>query len=36
MYYTRLQVICDSEYSEILMAEIAETALTLSWKQKKV
>lgn len=25
MYYTRLQVICDSEYSEILMAEIAET-----------
>jgi ribosomal protein L11 methyltransferase len=24
MYYTRLQVICDSEFSEILMAEIAE------------
>jgi len=24
MYYTRLQVVCDSEFSEILMAEIAE------------
>lgn len=24
MYHTRLQVICDSEYAEILMAEIAE------------
>src|SRR5688572_10566569 len=23
MYYTRLQVICDSDFSEILMAEIA-------------
>src|SRR5258706_10775570 len=25
MYYTRLQIICDPEFSEILMAEIAET-----------
>lgn len=25
MYHTRLQVICDPEYAEILMAEIAET-----------
>src|SRR5271154_609455 len=24
MYYTRLQVVCDLEFSEILMAEIAE------------
>jgi ribosomal protein L11 methyltransferase len=25
MYYTRLQVICDSSFTEILMAEVAET-----------
>ena len=24
MYYTRLQVICNSDFAEILMAEIAE------------
>jgi ribosomal protein L11 methyltransferase len=24
MYYTRLQVVCDPEFSEILMAEIGE------------
>ena len=24
MYYTKLQVVCDPEFSEILMAEIAE------------
>lgn len=35
MYYTRLQVICDSEYSEILMAEIAETGFDTFLENEK-
>ncbi len=35
MYYTRLQVICDSEYSEILMAEIAETGFDTFMENEK-
>lgn len=35
MYYTRLQVICDSEYSEILMAEIAETGFDTFMETEK-
>lgn len=35
MYYTRLQVICDSEYAEILMAEIAETGFDTFMENEK-
>ena len=35
MYYTRLQVICDSEFSEILMAEIAETGFDTFMENEK-
>jgi ribosomal protein L11 methyltransferase len=35
MYYTRLQVICDSAYSEILMAEIAETGFDTFMENEK-
>jgi ribosomal protein L11 methyltransferase len=35
MYYTRLQVICDSEYSEILMAEIAEVGFDTFLENEK-
>lgn len=35
MYYTRLQVICDSEYSEILMAEIAEAGFDTFMENEK-
>jgi ribosomal protein L11 methyltransferase len=35
MYYTRLQVICNSEYSEILMAEIAEAGFDTFMENEK-
>lgn len=35
MYYTRLQVICDPEFSEILMAEIAETGFDTFMENEK-
>lgn len=35
MFYTRLQVICDSEYSEILMAEIAEVGFDTFMENEK-
>jgi ribosomal protein L11 methyltransferase len=35
MFYTRLQVICDSEYSEILMAEIAEAGFDTFMENEK-
>jgi len=35
MYYTRLQVICDSEYAEILMAEIAEAGFDTFMENEK-
>lgn len=35
MYYTRLQVICDTEFSEILMAEIAETGFDTFMETEK-
>jgi ribosomal protein L11 methyltransferase len=35
MYYTRLLVICDTEYSEILMAEIAETGFDTFMENEK-
>jgi ribosomal protein L11 methyltransferase len=35
MYYTRLQVICDPEFSEILMAEIAEVGFDTFMETEK-
>jgi ribosomal protein L11 methyltransferase len=35
MYYSRLQVICDPEYSEILMAEIAEAGFDTFMENEK-
>lgn len=35
MYYTRLQIICDPEFSEILMAEIAETGFDTFMETEK-
>jgi ribosomal protein L11 methyltransferase len=35
MYYTRLQVICDSEFAEILMAEIAEAGFDTFMENEK-
>jgi ribosomal protein L11 methyltransferase len=35
MYYSRLQIICDPEYSEILMAEIAETGFDTFMENEK-
>ena len=35
MYYSRLQVICDPEFSEILMAEIAEAGFDTFMENEK-
>jgi ribosomal protein L11 methyltransferase len=35
MYYTRLQVVCDPEFSEILMAEIAEAGFDTFMENEK-
>ena len=35
MYYTRLQVVCDSEFSEILMAEVAEAGFDTFMETEK-
>jgi ribosomal protein L11 methyltransferase len=35
VYYTRLQVVCDPEYAEILMAEIAETGFDTFMETEK-
>lgn len=35
MFYTRLQVVCDTEYSEILMAEIAEVGFDTFMENEK-
>lgn len=35
MYYTRLQVICDAEFAEILMAEIAEAGFDTFMENEK-
>jgi len=35
MFYTRLQVICDNEYSEMLMAEIAEVGFDTFMENEK-
>jgi len=35
MYYTRLQVVCDLEFSEILMAEIAEAGFDTFMETEK-
>jgi ribosomal protein L11 methyltransferase len=35
MYYTRLQVVCDPEFSEILMAEIGEVGFDTFMENEK-
>jgi ribosomal protein L11 methyltransferase len=35
MYYSRLQIVCDPEFSEILMAEIAETGFDTFMENEK-
>src|SRR5260221_6713003 len=35
MYYTRLQVVCDADFSEILMAEIAEAGFDTVMETEK-